>query len=123
MDTFLAHGTDVGDIYVWPMDDPSRFHKLSGHAGGIQCLHASGVNEDLCPVVRGRFSFGTQGKRTLVRSFEGQGGTILSVALSPGQSDINEVYTEVQGMLEAVEMTLSSTDGIGLHSNGPANDP
>jgi WD40 repeat protein len=112
MDTFLAQGTDIGDIYVWPMDDPSGFHKLSGHAGGIRCLHASGVNEELVSSGEGEIFLWDTRKRTLVRSFEGQEGTILSVALSPGQSDINEVYTEVRGMLEAVEMTLSSTNGI-----------
>ena len=114
LNNFFAHGTDIGEIYAWPMDDPSRFHKLSGHAGGIQCLHASGVNEELVSCGEGEIFLWDTRKRTLVRSFEGQRGTILSVALSPGQSDINEVYTEVRGMLQAVEMTLSSTNGINF---------
>ncbi len=71
------------------------------------------VNEELVSSGEGEIFLWDTRKRTLVRSFEGP-GTILSVALSPGQSDINEVYTEVRGMLEAVEMTLSSTDGINF---------
>lgn len=112
MDTFLAHGTDSGEIFLWRMDDPSRFHKLSGHSGGIFCLHISGVNEELVSCGGGEIFLWDTTKRTLVRSFDGQKGSILSVALSPGQSDINKVYTEVRGLLNAVKMTLISSNGI-----------
>jgi len=117
---FFALGTGEGKIFVSFLKDygnaPEGFLTLNGHTGRVRCLHASGMNGELVSCGEGSdgceiFLWNATGG-TPLRKFEGQGGAILSVALSPGQSDINMVYTEVRRLIEAVEMELTSTNGI-----------